>query len=155
MAYTTDQIQQMIRDAAAKYGVPPGIALGVAAHESGFNPAAINTANPNGTKDYGVMQLNDTTVATMGVADPLDPLQNIDAGVKLLGSLLAKYGGNSTNALWAYASGPGNVGPSKTPNTIAENFINWVQGYAGSTDPQRARMSAHRRTPGPIPGRPV
>jgi soluble lytic murein transglycosylase-like protein len=135
MAYTTQQIQQMIVDAANQYGVPPNIALGIASHESGFNPNAINSNNPNGTKDWGVMQLNDTTVQTMGVQNPLDPQQNIDAGVQLLSNLLNRYNGDVNSALWAYASGPGNVGPDKTPNTIAQNFINYVTGYGGGSPP--------------------
>jgi len=132
---STESIQQMIVAAAAQYGVPANIALGVASHESGFNPNAINTANPNGTKDWGVMQLNDSTIATMGVTNPLDPAQNIDAGVRLLASLLARYGGDTRSALWAYASGPGNVGPNKTPNSIAQGFITYVMAYNGGTGP--------------------
>lgn len=123
-------IQEMIVDSAARQGVPANLALGVAAHESGFNPNATNH-NSNGTTDWGVMQLNDLTVRTLGVANPLDPQQNIDAGVGLLGSLLQRYGGDSRQALWAYASGPGNVGPDKTPNSIAAAFIAFVQSYAG------------------------
>lgn len=122
------QIQQMIVASAQQYGVAPNIALGVASHESGFNPTAVNH-NPNGTTDWGVMQLNDTTVQTMGVSEPLDPAQNIDAGVRLLANLLAKYGGDVYSALWAYASGSGNVGPDKTPNAIARNFIAYVTNY--------------------------
>lgn len=131
---STQQIQQMIVDAANRYGVPPNLALGIASHESGFNPNAVNTANPNGTKDWGVMQLNDTTVKTMGVTNPLDPEQNIDAGVSLLSSLLNRYGGDPNQALWAYASGPGNVGPGKAPNSIAQNFINYVTSYGGGPE---------------------
>jgi soluble lytic murein transglycosylase-like protein len=120
----------MIIASAQQYGVDPNIALGIAAHESGFNPNATNH-NANGTTDWGVMQLNDTTVQTMGVSNPLDPAQNIDAGVRLIANLLAKYGGDPYQALWAYASGSGNVGPGKTPNTIAANFIQYVMNYRG------------------------
>ena len=45
--YSISQIQSMIRSAAQKYGVDPNLALAVAAHESNFNPNAINTANAN------------------------------------------------------------------------------------------------------------
>ena len=128
---TKSEVQSLIVSKANQYGVPPQIALGVAAHESGFNDQAVNRNNPNGTSDWGVMQLNDTTVQTMGVSNPLDPEQNVDAGVRLLASLLGRYGGDPYQALWAYASGPGNVGPGKTPNTIAKNFIAYVMGYQG------------------------
>ena len=131
LGQTAADIQAMIVAAAAQYGVPANIALGVAAHESCFNPAATND-NTNGTTDYGVMQLNSTTVQTLGIADPMDPQQNINGGVQLLANLLAQYGGNTYNALWAYASGSGNVGPGKTPNTIAANFIAYVTQYPNS-----------------------
>lgn len=94
------QIQAMIVAAANQYGVPPSVALGVAAHESGFNPNATNV-NTNGTTDYGVMQLNSTTVQTLGVANPMDPQQNIDAGVSLLGQYLTQYGGNVQQVVMA------------------------------------------------------
>jgi hypothetical protein len=132
LGQTTAEIQAMIVAAADQLGVPENIALGIASHESGFNPNAENH-NSNGTTDWGVMQLNDTTVQTMGVSNPLDPQQNINAGVQLLANLLAQYGGNVYNALWAYASGSGNVGPGKTPNTIAANFIAYVMNYSGGT----------------------
>lgn len=128
---TKAEVQQLVANKASQYGVPAQIALGIAAHESGFNDQAVNRANPNGTVDWGVMQLNDTTVQTMGVSNPLDAEQNVDAGVRLIASLLNRYGGDPRQALWAYASGPGNVGPNKTPNAIAQNFINYVLAYSG------------------------
>ena len=137
----TSGIQAMIVAAAQQFGVPPNIALGVASHESGFNPNAVNH-NTNGTTDYGVMQLNTLTVQTMGVSDPMDPQQNINAGVQLLSNLLNQYGGNTYNALWAYASGSGNVGPGKTPNAIAANFIAYVTNYTPTTPIPAAPGSA-------------
>ena len=125
-SYSTQQIQQMIVAAANAYGVPPSIALGIASHESGFNPNATNQ-NTNGTTDYGVMQLNSTTVQTLGVSNPLDPQQNIDAGVGLLAQYLNTYGGNVTDALQAYAAGPGSVG---SPSSSTSSFINYVTGYS-------------------------
>jgi soluble lytic murein transglycosylase-like protein len=91
----TSAIQAMIVAAADSYGVPENIALGIASHESGFNPNAINH-NTNGTTDYGVMQLNTTTVQTMGVSNPMDPQQNINAGVQLLANLLSNTAATST-----------------------------------------------------------
>lgn len=122
-------IQQMIIDAANRLGVPPNLALGIASHESGFNPAATNK-NTNGTTDYGVMQLNTTTVQTLGVADAMDPQQNIDAGVGLLSNLLKMYGGDVTKALWAYADGSGSVAANRM-SSVAQQFIGYVTGYGG------------------------
>lgn len=118
----------MVAASALAQGVPPQIALAVASHESGFNPNATNN-NTNGTTDYGVMQLNSTTVQTLGLSNPLDPQANIDAGVGLLAGYLRQYGGDEAKALQAYASGPGTVASGSAPNATASQFIDYVQGY--------------------------
>lgn len=119
-------IVQAIIDSATRNGVPVNVALGIAAHESGFNPNATNK-NTNGTTDWGVMQLNDVTVQTLGVSNPLDPIQNIEAGVSLIGQYIRKYGDVAT-ALWAYASGPGAVAKGNM-NPTASGFVNYVTSY--------------------------
>lgn len=125
----TQSVQQMIISAAQQYGVPTNIALGIAAHESGFNPSAINN-NTNGTSDYGVMQLNTSTLQTLGLTpiDALDPQTNIDAAMALLGGYIDQYGDINT-ALQAYASGPGNVASGASPNQTAQGFISYVTSY--------------------------
>lgn len=133
-AYTPSDIQSLIVQSAQSQGVPVNLALGIASHESGFNPNAQHV-NTNGTVDVGVMQLNSTTVATLGVANPLDPVQNIDAGVGLLATLLQKYGGNQALALWAYANGSGAVVPGGTPPAATSQFIDYVTGYGGDAAP--------------------
>jgi soluble lytic murein transglycosylase-like protein len=127
-AVSTATVQQMVVTAAQQYGVPPALALGIASHESGFNPNATNV-NSNGTTDWGVMQLNDVTVKTLGVSNPLDPQQNIDAGVGLLAKYLQQYGGDEQKALWAYASGPGAVASGKPMNSTASGFVDYVTSY--------------------------
>ncbi len=130
LSTSQSQIAQQIVQTANQYGVPPNLALGVAAHESGFNPSATNL-NTNGTTDWGVMQLNDTTVQTLGVSNPLDPTQNINAGVSLLAKYLQQYNGDQSKALIAYAAGPGAVPSGGTPAT--SSFVNFVTSY--SPDP--------------------
>lgn len=120
-------IANLVTQYANQYGVPPSIALGVASHESGFNPNATNTGNSNGTTDWGVMQLNDTVVKTLGIQNPLDPNQNINAGVSLLASYYNKYGDWNT-ALAAYAAGPGAVASGNIPSSVG-GFITSVTGY--------------------------
>jgi hypothetical protein len=122
-------IQQMILTAAAQYGVPANIALGIAAHESGFNPNATNV-NSNGTTDYGVMQLNTSVLQTYGLtpAQAFDPQTNINTAMALLGGYISTYG-NVNTALQAYASGPGTVASGAAPNSTAYQFINYVTSY--------------------------
>jgi soluble lytic murein transglycosylase-like protein len=122
-------VADLIVAAANQYGIDPRLPLGIAAHESGFNPLAVN---PNGGA-AGVMQLMPSTAATLGVTNPLDAQQNIDGGVRLLSQLLAKYNGDTTLALWAYSNGSGNVlaggmNPANMPAQAA-GLVSYVDAY--------------------------
>jgi len=120
-------VAQMIVATSDQYGVPPELALGIAAHESGFNPAAVN---PTGGA-AGVMQILPSNWASLGITDPLDAQQNITGGVSMLAQLLQKYNGNQTLALWAYSNGSGSVtaGGSNPANAPAQaaDLINYVE----------------------------
>src|ERR1700674_3239129 len=106
----------MITSAANEYGVPPSLALAVAQTESAFNPSAVSPAGA-----IGVMQLMPATASGLGV-DPNDVQQNIQGGVQLLSQLLNQYGGDTTQALWAYNAGPGSVASGNMP-TETQNYI--------------------------------
>lgn len=66
------------------------IMVGIASHESGLNPFAVHH-NPNGTTDYGLVQVNSIHLGWTGLTDPFDPCANLTAGAKVL---FAKYNGN-------------------------------------------------------------
>lgn len=72
-------IIKLITVAALKYGVSPEIAISVAAVESQFNPNVIGI-----THDIGVFQLNPKSFPEYTKAQLLDPITNIDLGVKYL-----------------------------------------------------------------------
>jgi len=71
--------------------------------ESEFNPEAVSTKGAQ-----GLMQLMPETASLLRVADPFDPSQNIEAGVKYLKHLLVKFH-DLTLALAAYNAGEGIV----------------------------------------------
>jgi soluble lytic murein transglycosylase-like protein len=89
----------LVREAAARAGLPAAFVESVAKTESGFDPAAVS---PKGA--IGVMQLMPATAKALG-ADANDPEQNIDAGARLLRELLLKYDGDVVKALAAYNAG--------------------------------------------------
>jgi hypothetical protein len=97
-------VRGLAAEAARRHGLDPELVLAVVAVESGFRPEAVS---PKGAQ--GLMQLMPGTSRELGVADPLDPAQNLDGGVRHLGALLSLYDGDLTRALAAYNAGAGAV----------------------------------------------
>ena len=107
-----------LADAAAdKYGLPRRLVRSVMEAESGFQPDAVS---PKGA--IGLMQLMPETAQTLG-ADPRDPAQNVDAGVRYLSDLLNRYNGGLWRALAAYNAGP-----------AAVDKYQWVPPYRETID---------------------
>ncbi len=98
------KIDQAVADAASKYGLPAGLVESVIRHESGFDPRAVSTAGAQ-----GLMQLMPATAKELGVDDPFDIRQNVDAGSRYLKQMLDRFDGDLRKALAAYNAGPGTV----------------------------------------------
>jgi Transglycosylase SLT domain len=130
LGQSAPQVQQMIVSAAGAYPNVPGladVALAVASHESAFQPAAQNP----GSSAAGVFQLVSVTQSTMGVSNPLDAQQNVDAGVALLAQYYQQYG-NWNTALQAFSDGPGTVASGTAPSPQTLGLISYVNSYSPS-----------------------
>ncbi len=90
--------------AARRHGLDPDLVLAVVAVESSFKPDAVSAKGAR-----GLMQLMPATAADLGVANALDPTQNLDGGSRYLGSLVTRYDGDLKKALAAYNAGAGAV----------------------------------------------
>ncbi len=84
--------------------LPPALVRAIITAESNGQRKAVS---PKGAK--GVMQLMPFTSKRMRVADPFDPIQNIEGGIRYLKELLVSFEGNLINTVAAYNAGPAAV----------------------------------------------
>jgi len=103
-ALNPSQIHSLVSDASNSTGVPAGLVHAVLMAESAGDPSAVSTAGAQ-----GLMQLMPGTAAGCGIANPFDPVQNVQCGSGYLRSLLSRYHNNVTLAVAAYNAGPGAV----------------------------------------------
>jgi soluble lytic murein transglycosylase-like protein len=81
-------------EAGSEYGISPQLLWAITKVESGFIPHAINK-NPNGTYDYGVMQINSGWAGKMGMdiwKSLGEPCTNIRVGAWILAQCIQKHG---------------------------------------------------------------
>jgi soluble lytic murein transglycosylase-like protein len=127
VGHGTVPFQSLIEESCARYGVEPALLAGLIEQESHFDPTVGSSAGAQ-----GLTELMPETAASLGVTDPHDPAQSIDAGARLLSEKLAEFGGNTELALAAYNAGSGAVqqynGIPPYPET--QEYVKKVLGYA-------------------------
>jgi soluble lytic murein transglycosylase-like protein len=98
------RFDNIINQAAEKFGLKAGLIKALIRQESAGNPEAVSD---KGAK--GLMQLMDSTASVLGVTDPFNPVQNIMGGARYLSQLLKRFGGDLVKAIASYNAGPGAV----------------------------------------------
>jgi soluble lytic murein transglycosylase-like protein len=103
-AMTALEIAELAKESAEREGLTPELLRAIIGKESSFRPCAVS---PKGA--MGLMQLMPDTARDLGVTDPFNPRQNMEAGSRFLRSLLNRYGEDLVLALGAYNAGPSQV----------------------------------------------
>lgn len=141
---STEEIDQAIQDAAARHGVDPNLVRALIKVESNFNPKAVSRKGA-----MGLMQLMPSTARSLNVANPFDPGQNVDAGVRHLKSLLQNFGGDVPLTLAAYNAGQGAVQRNNgiPPYTETRNYVRRITNLYGSNGQDFAASFIPRAAP--------
>jgi len=133
----SENVRSLIDQAAANYGIDPGLLHALAQQESGQkqfdNLGQIIRSNKGA---LGVMQLMPGTAKLLGV-DPSDTGQNVAGGAALLKQLLTTYHGNVAEALAAYNWNPEGVnrvlaGKATLP-AETQAYVASIMGATGRT----------------------
>lgn len=95
-----DAYQELIYEVATRHGVDPALVRALIHAESNFNNRALSRAGAQ-----GLMQLMPNTQKRFGVSNPYNVGQNVEAGTRLLKSLLVRYQNNIKYAAAAYNAG--------------------------------------------------
>jgi soluble lytic murein transglycosylase-like protein len=143
---TDAQVDAAIDEAAARHNVDPSLVRAVVKVESNFNPRAVSRKGA-----VGLMQLMPSTARQLNVADPYDPQQNIDGGVRHLKQLLENFNGNVPLSLAAYNAGEGAVARSNGIPQYKEtqNYVKQITNlyWNGNSTETRWFGTTYRRSP--------
>lgn len=124
------QVEQLVERNANAWGVDPALVKAIIANESGFDANATSR-----TGAQGLMQLEPSTAADLGVGDAYDPAQNVWGGTRYIRGLLDRFHGDARLAVAAYNAGPqavekyGGVPPYAETQSYVQNVLESYQKY--------------------------
>lgn len=123
-------IDAAVTAASIQHGVDANLIRAVIRAESSYNPNAVSQAGA-----MGLMQLMPTTAQSLGVTNPFDINQNINAGTAYLAGLLERFEGNVELALAGYNAGwprvvqHGGVPPFAETQVYVPRVLGFKQEY--------------------------
>ncbi|MGD8292784.1 MAG: lytic transglycosylase domain-containing protein [Desulfobacterales bacterium] len=124
--YSSKKYDDIIANAAQQHGVSFSLLKAIIKAESGFDPRAVSK---KGAK--GLMQIMPENFKLLGIKDPFDPRQNIDAGARYFKQMYDRFKGKLALSLAAYNAGPTAVERYNTvpPYDETEAYVEKVLKY--------------------------
>lgn len=142
------RISPLIQNISQKHDVDPYLIEAIVKAESDYDAMAISKKGAQ-----GLMQLMPGTGVELGLSNPFDPTENLDAGVRHFKRLITKYSNNIDLALAAYNAGEMSVqkynGVPPYPETL--DYIQKIKKYYSQFSQSSITPSIHSDIVKPVP----
>jgi soluble lytic murein transglycosylase-like protein len=124
--YSTKKYDALISEASERYGVSFPLLKAIIKAESDFDPHAVSKKGAT-----GLMQIMPENFKPLGIRDPFDPWENINAGARYFKQMYDRFKGKLALSLAAYNAGPTAVDRYKTipPYEETEEYVRRVLKY--------------------------
>jgi len=128
---TREWMDRYVERFSRAYDLSPALVKAIIKAESNGERFAIS---PKGAQ--GMMQLMPFTSKRLKVADPFDPVENIEGGVKYIKELFGVFRGNLVHTVAAYNAGPeavrkyGGVPPYKETRQYVKRVLDYYRQYS-------------------------
>jgi len=124
--YEAEKYDDLISAASKRHGVSFPLLKAIIKAESDFDPKAVSKKGA-----MGLMQIMPQNFKLLGLKDPFDPIQNINAGARYFKQLYERFGGKLALSLAAYNAGPTAVDRYQTipPYEETEEYVRRVLRY--------------------------
>lgn len=133
MAYSKDQLIELVQQYAGMFGIDPGVAVAQHRRESGFRNDVVYGPFVGSAGEKGMSQFTPGTWATWGQGDHNNayvPENSLNAWGKYMTYLLRKFNGDYERALQGYNGGEGNVDRG-TVSKAARQYASAILSEAG------------------------
>ncbi len=124
--YSSEKYDELISHASERYGVSFPLLKAIIKAESDFDPYAVSKKGAT-----GLMQIMPQNFEPLGIEDPFDPWQNINAGARYFKQMYDRFKGKLSLSLAAYNAVPTAVDRYKTipPYEETEEYVRRVMKY--------------------------
>ena len=123
---SSEKYDDLISDASERHGVSFPLLKAIIKAESDFDPHVVSKKGAT-----GLMQIMPQNFKPLGIRDPFDPRQNINAGALYFKQMYDRFKGKLALSLAAYNAGPTAVDRYKTipPYEETEEYVRRVMKY--------------------------